>query len=164
MALRLALEENNLAIDASKIHDPTMILRPVGSHHKKDPANWVEVTALNKGVDTDVAAWRQLLAPWIGKAVNKTTTASKNTKKPIVSKMIGVASVISGDYPPIDIDKTASACAQIKQLIDNAGLMAEEPLWRLSLGIAKHATDVNAAVERLCIVQPCSFTRLSSKL
>ena len=84
MALRLALEENNLAIDASKIHDPTMILRPVGSHHKKDPANWVEVTALNKGVDTDVAAWRQLLAPWIGKAVNKTTTASKNTKKPIV--------------------------------------------------------------------------------
>ena len=149
-ALRVALEENNLAIDASKIHDPTMILRPVGSHHKKDPNNWIEVTALNKGADTDVSFWRQLLTPWIGKAVSKSSTAaSKNNKKPIVSKMLGVASVIKGDYPPIDLDKTASTCNQVKLLLDTAGERAEEPLWRLSLGIAKYSTDVNASVERL---------------
>ena len=150
MALRLALEENNLAIDASKIHDPTMILRPVGSHHKKDPDNWIEVTALNTGIDTDVDLWQNKLAPWIGKAVSKTATPNKPTKQPVTSKMLGVAAVLSGDYPPIDIDKTASTCAQVKHLLDTAGTMAEEPLWRLSLGIAKYTPDINIAVDRLC--------------
>ena len=35
IALRLALEEHGVEIDTSKIHDPSMVLRPVGSHHKK---------------------------------------------------------------------------------------------------------------------------------
>ena len=34
-ALRIALQENNVEIDTSKIHDPSMVLRPVGTHHKK---------------------------------------------------------------------------------------------------------------------------------
>lgn len=33
-ALRIALEENGVTIDTTKIHDPSMVLRPVGTHQK----------------------------------------------------------------------------------------------------------------------------------
>ena len=151
IAMRIALEENDLAVDASKIHDPTMILRPVGSHHKKDPNNWIEVVALTKGIDTDVTLWRQLLAPWIGKAIKKITSTNTFSKTPAVSsKIAGFASIVAGDFPPIDIYKTASTCNQIKILLDTRGEFAEEPLWRLSLGLAKYSDDIPAAIDNLC--------------
>lgn len=154
IALRLGLEENNLAIDASKIHDSSMILRPVGTHHKKDPDNWIEVTEKYTGSDTDIKDWRDLLAPWLGKAVVKAAAKLKPNAPTKVSKIAGVTAITAGDFPPIDLDKVAISCNQIKLILLSAGAGVEEPLWRLTLGMAKHTANPTEAIERLCSGHP----------
>jgi len=54
-ALRIALGENGVEIDTTKIHDPSMVLRPVGTHHKKQQP-WKDVRCVADCPDEDAAA------------------------------------------------------------------------------------------------------------
>ena len=148
VALRLALEENNVVIDTSKIHDPSMVLRPVGTHHKKQQP-WKPVKCVADCPDYEPVALFQTLKPWIGKAVQK-ATAPRKSGKPTSSILSAVLN--SND---VVLDAVASRCQQVGALVasggvtDAAGNRVEEPLWRASLGLAKHCTDVTDAVIKL---------------
>lgn len=148
-ALRVALEEHGVQIDTSKIHDPSMVLRPVGTHHKKQRP-WKDVRCVADCPDYDAVSLFGTLKPWFGKAATvaaKATASRKGGKSSILDAVLN-----SND---VRIDAVASRCNQIGSLIasggvlDAAGRPVEEPLWRASLGLAKHCTDVADAVTKL---------------
>ena len=146
-ALRVALEEHGVEIDTSKIHDPSMVLRPVGTHHKKQQP-WKDVKCVADCPDYDAVALFGILKPWANKAATaKATAPRKGGKSSILDAVLNSNDVV--------LDAVASRCNQLGSLVasggvlDAAGRPVEEPLWRASLGLAKHCTDVNEAVIKL---------------
>jgi hypothetical protein len=139
-AFRYALAQHNLEIDTSKIHDPSMVLRPAGTYHKKsEPWKPVKVL-LDDGAEHDIS----LL---YGKVKDY---APKEVQKPR-SKMID--SVLNTPLDSdLDVLSIGEKCNQIRALIesggqtDAAGNHVDEPMWRASLGIAKFAKDKEEAV------------------
>ncbi len=150
-ALRLALEEKNVTIDTSKIHDPSMVLRPVGTHHKKQTP-WKLVECKLDSPDYDPVQLFTVLKPWFGKV---TKAASKRVSK-------GASSVLSAvtNSRDVRIEIVAQHCKQIAALVasggvtDAAGNPVTEPLWRASGGMAKHAVDVEEAIIMLAGKHP----------
>ena len=148
-ALRVALEEHGVEIDTSKIHDPSMVLRPVGTHHKKQQP-WKDVRCVADCADYDAVALFGTLKPWFGKAATvaaKAAAPRKGGKSSILDAVLNSNDVV--------LDAVASRCAQVGAIVasggvlDAAGRPVEEPLWRASLGLAKHCTDVPEAVIKL---------------
>lgn len=147
-ALRIALEENNVVIDTTKIHDPSMVLRPVGTHHKKQQP-WKDVRCVADCPDYDAVALFTVLKPWFGRAAKQAAPARKASK--------GGSSILSAVLNSNDVvlDAVAQRCKQVGALVasggvlDAAGRGVVEPLWRASLGLAKHCTDVSEAIVKL---------------
>lgn len=150
-ALRVALDENGVVIDTTKIHDPSMVLRPVGTHHKKQTP-WKLVECKLDSPDFDPVQLFTVLKPWFGKAAQ---VAPKKTAR--TSSSVSAAIMNSND---VRIEVVAQHCKQIAALVasggvtDAAGMPVTEPLWRGSLGIAKHAVDVEQAVIMLAGKHP----------
>lgn len=147
VALRLALESQSVKVDTSKIHDPSMVLRPVGTHHKKQ-VPWKLVDCLADCPDYDVLDLIPVLKPWLNKApVAGHKPSSGAPAKPVSAIM---AAVLGGN--DVVLEAVAKSCAQLGALVasggllDAAGTLPEEPLWRASLGMAKHCTDPVQAV------------------
>jgi len=144
VALRLALQDHNVVIDFSKIHDSSMVLRPVGTHHKKQQP-WKLVEVKRDCPDFDPVDLAMLLKPWANKAVKQTRSGSAG--KPQSAIMSAVLN--SND---IDIQVVGQHCKQIKALLDTGGVYdaagnpVEEPLWRASLPMAKHSKDPHQAI------------------
>ena len=144
-ALRIALEEHGVEIDTSKIHDPSMVLRPVGTHHKKQQP-WKLVECKRDCPDYDPVQLFTVLKPWFGKLPKnaKATASRKGVRSSILDAVLNTNDVV--------LAAVASRCNQIGALVasggmlDAAGRNVEEPLWRASLGLAKHCTDVREAV------------------
>ncbi len=148
-ALRVALEEHGVEIDTSKIHDPSMVLRPVGTHHKKQQP-WKDVRCVADCTDYDAVSLFGTLKPWFGKAATvatKATAPRKGGKSSILDAVLNSNDVV--------LDAVASRCVQVGALVssggvtDAAGRPVEEPLWRASLGLAKHCTDPQEAIIKL---------------
>ena len=149
IALRVALEEHGVEIDTSKIHDPSMVLRPVGTHHKKQQP-WKDVRCVADCTDYDAVALFGTLKPWFGKAATvaaKATAPRKGGKSSILDAVLNSNDVV--------LDAVATRCAQVGAIVNSGGVLdaagrpVEEPLWRASLGLAKHCTDVPEAVVKL---------------
>lgn len=154
IALRMALEEQGVVIDTSKIHDPSMVLRPVGTHHKKQvPWKPVEVKHA-PDADYPVMEIATILKPWIGKtpAVAKPAHVGKAKQSSIAAAVLSSHDVI--------LDEVVKRCAQVRALVesggqvDAAGRNVEEPLWRVTMGLAAHTTDQHDAIIRLAGQHP----------
>ena len=152
-ALRVALEEQHVVIDTSKIHDPSMVLRPVGSHHKKQTP-WKPVECKHDCPDYDPRTLAGVLSQWISKAPAAAAPARRagKAKSSIMDAVLNSNDVI--------LDAVASRCAQVGALVasggvtDAAGRPVEEPLWRASLGLAKHCTDPQEAIIKMAGQHP----------
>jgi hypothetical protein len=145
--LRVALQKNGLDLDPSKIHDSSMVLRPVGANHKKDPSNWKPVRLLADAPEQDVMTFATLLSAYKGEVVS--------TTKPNKKRESAVMSAILEGGTPIDLDSIRKKCRQIDALLasggefDAEGNPVSEPLWRAGLGMANYAADKEDAVIRL---------------
>jgi hypothetical protein len=149
-ALRIALEENDVVIDTTKIHDTSMVLRPVGTYHKKQQP-WKLVECKLDCPDYDPIQLFTTLKPWFGKATKQRPT-QKTTKSSIASAVLNTNDVI--------VSVVGQHCKQIRALLSSGGVTdasgspVQEPMWRASLGLAKHATDVKEAVIMLAGKHP----------
>lgn len=143
IALRIALDEKGVMIDTSKIHDPSMVLRPVGTHHKKQQP-WKLVDCKNDVPDNDPLTLFTILKPWASKVAK---TAKPN--RPARQSSIMNAVLNSHD---VDVEKVAEHCAQVRAMIasggvtDAAGNRVLEPMWRAGMGLANHAQDPEKAI------------------
>jgi hypothetical protein len=148
IALRYALAEKNLMIDTSKIHDPSMVLRPVGTHHKKQ-LPWKPVACVLESSDNDPIALATILKPWFHHVKQAVAPAQKKAGK---ASKVAAAVLQTND---VDVMLVAANCKQIAALVssggdtDAAGATVQEPMWRASMGIAKYAIDVETAIDLL---------------
>lgn len=148
MALRIGLEENGVEIDTSKIHDKSMVLRPIETHNKKDPSNPKPVEVKFDGGDFHKQDLFNLLTPYVGRAVKAQSAGKVNASGKPKS---AVAAAILDDNN-INLEAVASRCNQINALIESGGVTdaagnpVEEPMWRASLGFAKYCEDPEAAI------------------
>lgn len=148
IALRMALAEQQVEIDNSKIHDTSMVLRPVGSHHKKQTP-WREVKLMQDAPEVEITTVETALSKWIGAA----------QPKPAAKKQSAVLNAVLKNCN-LDVLAIGKKCKQIGSLLatggefDAAGYPVTEPLWRASLGIAAYADDKEAAVVMLCGQHP----------
>lgn len=143
MALRVALEQQGVLIDTSKIHDPSMVLRPVGTMNKKQATHKPVVCKLDCP-DYEPVALLTLLKPWLNQ-VPKTLPPDRKAARSSIS-----AAVLNSNDVLLDV--VAQHCNQVRALVESGGVVdaagrnVEEPLWRASLGLARHAVDVPQAV------------------
>ena len=154
IALRLALEEKGVEIDTSKIHDPAMVLRPVGSHHKKQQP-WKLVECKADCPDYEPISLFGILRPWFHKAVQ--AAPSKRLGAPVRKSAVIDALLGSGD---IVLESVIAKCNQLHAIAESGGMedamgnRVEEPMWRATMGLAKYCQDVPVAIVRLAGAHP----------
>jgi len=146
-ALRAALDTRGVKYDPSKIEDPTMVLRPIETHHKKDDSNWKEVKVLKDQPAVHVKDLALKLKPYVRQAApKKTKTREKAQDAILASWQEGNTSVSLQDL---------QRCRQLQAILashgatDAAGAPVSEPLWRASLGIAYYCEDSETAAIEL---------------
>jgi hypothetical protein len=150
LALRAALQSQQVAIDPGKVHDLSMVLRPPGSHHKKDPDNWREVKVVR---DAPAVSCIDL-----AKALTSFRQAAPQAAPQAPTRRSSVAAALTVN--PVDLDAIRAGCAQVDALLASGGKTGsdgtptKEPLWRASLGLAKYTTSPEQSVERLCGKHP----------
>jgi len=140
-ALSHALAQHGLEIDVSKIFDPSMVLRPVGTYHKKREP-WKEVSLL---VDDGQAHDIYML---YGKVKDYALKVAPPKPK---SKLLDAVLSTPLDSD-LDVMSIGEHCNQVRALIESGGVTdaagnpVDEPMWRASLGIAKFAKDQEEAI------------------
>lgn len=156
VALRLALAANKVDIDTTKIHDPSMVLRPVGTHHKKQTPHKL-VDCMLDCPDYDPAVIADKLRPWLQQA--KAFQANMHTALRGARPASAVTAAILGSGDVV-LETVVKKCRQLAALAisggiaDAAGQPVIEPMWRASLGFAKYCNDQKAAVLTLAGKHP----------
>lgn len=135
-ALRDALTSTGMVLDTSKVCDASMVLRPPGTHNKKQ-SGAEEVKVLSTVVLFNLADLAAALAAFI------VPTAAKHTKK--TSAIMDA--ILDAEFPPSDSAKVEENCAQIAAVVRVGGAVGYN-LWRITLGIAKHCIDGRATAHR----------------
>ena len=144
--LRAALTAQGVEIDTSKVHDPSMVLRPVETTHKKDSNNLRKVRVISDCEDIGIADMVTLLKQAVPQGVNLTPTPAA-TKAPAGS-IIG--NVLNTAYDKLNLDHLIEGCQQLRAIAADAGANCKYPMWLASLNVAKNCTDVPVALDRLC--------------
>jgi len=147
-ALQAALQTQGVALDPSKVKDPSMVLRPAGSHHKKDPKAWKEVRVVHATGRSPVMDIATVLAPYkqVG-AAPRNGAAAPRRHSAVLDAVLSVGA-------PIAL-AALHGCRQLKALLDSGGVSdatgapVHEPLWRASLGVAKFCEDPGEAIVQL---------------
>ena len=145
-ALQAALQSQGVMIDASKVKDPSMVLRAVGTKHKKDPDNWKDVRVVMDAPERPVMQIAQPLSAF--KEAVKILGPKLSKRQQQVKSAVFDALVESGTKIPL---KNLTDCPQLAAILrsrgatDASGHRVIEPLWRASLGVAKYCEDPRVA-------------------
>lgn len=140
--LRVAMQDHGIDLDTSKIHDASMVLRPVGAHHKKDPGNWKLVTLKRDCDAADPREYVELLAKYKDVAAATTPAKKKSGKKSEIMDAIM-------DGTPVDIDAVGKKCPQIAALLESggatnaAGKPVDNTMWFHAMGMVKKSAPEN---------------------
>jgi len=143
IALRFALEDGGVQIDTSKIHDPTMVLRPVGTHHKKQ-FPWKDVRLVADCIDYEPIFLFGQLRNWFGRVpalISRTPRAGKSS----------VMAALKGDGDIVH-EAVAGECAQLGALLasggvaDATGQPVSYSMWTRMVQFAGRCVDPAAAI------------------
>lgn len=137
-ALKEAAEANEFAIDPSKTADPSLVLRPVGTHNFKDATKPKEVKVLLDGGDTTVEAVRKALAYYYN-------PAAKPAKKKNNGLLDSLA--VQNDMPPAVGSLVAQKCQQVQWASENQEKVSE-PLWYALIGVAAFCEEPEDTAKR----------------
>lgn len=132
VALRGALAELGFRQDRTRTADPASVLRPVGSHWRKDGER--RVTSLNHGNDIDLEEFRSA----VGGAAGDPAAVGPAS---VPTGIEGASDLSAGiGYPPSSAIRIAEHCATLAHVVSRRGDV-EEPLWRAMLGVVKFTTE-----------------------
>lgn len=123
--------------DSSRTTDVSSVLRPVGTHNRKEgDAREVRVIGEIPATVPVVELVRRIVA---------LTKKNRIMPAPVPERRAAVPSInsdLSGgmEYPPSSAEQIAEQCAQVRDFRDAKGNVAE-PLWYAMLGLLKHTTE-----------------------
>lgn len=137
-AMKDAAAGQKFDIDVTKTADPSLVLRPVGTHNFKDPTNPKRVEVLLDGGDTTVAALRKALAYYFNPA-----------NAPVKKKNNGLLDslAVRSDMPPAIGSLVAEKCQQINWAVENQDKVTE-PFWYALIGVAAFCEDPEDTAKR----------------
>lgn len=137
-AMKDAAAGQNFEIDVTKTADPSAVLRPVGTHNFKDPANPKLVRVLLDGGDTTVDALKKALAYYFN-------AADAPLKKKNHSLLDSLAA--RSDMPPAVGNLVAEKCQQVGWAVENQDKVSE-PLWYNLIGLAAFCEEPEDTARR----------------
>lgn len=140
IALRQKLGAHGLQMDTTKVCDPSMVLRPVGTTNRKSE-HPLTVQLVRDCPDYEAHALRAVL----GTAT--ATLAPRPTPGPARKSSLLDAVLTRDDLPPAEAAQLVQKCLQLAHVAATRGDVAE-PIWYLSLGVANHCRDSEAVAIR----------------
>lgn len=137
--LKACLAHCGVLADPSRTADFSSILRPIGTHHKKDPTNLREVKVVRDAADVSFADFDGAVRRYAdAKSVSVQSPHGIEGDKPM-----GVVENDFADYGypdvPCNPDKMAEGCAQVRFVRDTGGDAYEQ--WFGVMGLLKFCTD-----------------------
>lgn len=140
-ALRALLEGHGVALDRSKVCDPSMVLRPVGTYNRKDPATPQLVRILRDCQPYTVADLRAVL--------KSPDLAAPPARAPGSKRQSALLSAVleGNDFPPGDAVQIALKCPQLMHVSSMRGDVTE-PLWYAALGVAAYCEDADNVAQQ----------------
>lgn len=140
VALRDKLGAGGLALDTTKVCDPSMVLRPVGTTNRKGEHS-LPVRLLRDVPDYDLAALQASLGAATARPVAR-PGLKPGARSPMLAAVLGTS-----DLPPADAGQLVLKCAQLGAVASTRGNVPE-PIWYLALGVANHCHDSEAVAIR----------------
>lgn len=134
--LKSVMEASGLHIDPSRTADFSSILRPVGTHNRKDPANPLPVQM--------VRAQKERIEPFdfIAKLMNIFAATPGTGELPPPPSWLDSSDAESMPIPDVpldfDIELVANKCRQVGMMRDTQGDVGYDH-WRGVIGLIKHA-------------------------
>lgn len=128
--LKQATQAHGFAIDPGPAANPSLVLRPVGTHNRKYGAK--EVRVIVDGGPTTTLALQTALG-------GTTRTASSKPRTSATQTLLDNLSVPQ-DFPPADPGVVLQQCPQIHWAVTNQAKVPE-PLWYAVLGVAAYCED-----------------------
>lgn len=122
-----ALKAHEFRHDPSRTADTASILRPVGTHWRKEGA--VEVILLRDAEPIPAKTFMRAIAQYI------------EPQKPTMADVFGDEwSSGTRSYPPSSALRIVQFCGAMRHVVDRGGDVVE-PLWRAMLGVVKHTVE-----------------------
>ncbi len=137
-AMKAAAESHKFDVDPTKTADPSLVLRPVGTHNFKDPTKPKEVKVLLDGGDTTVERMRKALAYFY----NPTVAPTKKKNNGLLDSL-----AVQSDMPPAIGSLVAEKCQQIQWASENQEKVSE-PLWYALIGVAAFCEEPEETAKR----------------
>ena len=137
LQLKALCVQHKFEIDQSKVHDASMVLRPVGTVNFKGGKT---VTMLKDAAAFDAATLIALIGSMQPLAATPPTPIKLSTLSAVSQAVLSGAET----YPPADGDKIVRHCLQMQQATAEGGKNANEPAWWAAAGIAKACIDPEA--------------------
>lgn len=140
--LKAICHEYKLEIDDSKVHDPSMVLRPLDTINFKG-GNTVRALLEGAACTPEQAEQHFERCAPVKQAAKK---PAHLTAAQTINDIILAASVTQ--YPPFSPDKVTNRCQQMQWATEGGGKNADYGMWWLVCGMAKFAEAPEATVIR----------------
>ena len=145
------LKHFGVLADPTRTADFASILRPVGSHNKKDPDNHKPVKVLWLGQTVDVSVIKAALSNIVSKF---------DVVLPKSNPVRGTVADINDDltahaYPgvPAHFDLIAAKCNQVK-IFTETGCQGDEPTWKAVIGAVVKCDDGAEKIHQYSSIDP----------
>lgn len=119
--------------DPACTSDAARILRPVGTHNRKDPANPRLVEIIHEAPDVDFAEFSSTVTAALRAVGIKPVDTIR--KRETAAESVNADFQIKRDWPASSAHKVADRCQQFRKFRDTKGNIPE-PLWHASLQLA----------------------------
>ena len=141
-ALKAAALQHQLGADTGCTADACRVLRPIGTHNRKDPANPKPVRLIHSSEQTfDYTELEAALKPWM--------TVPTAPVKPNGHDYSELTGGLAWTGPEASFEIVKQHCGVAKMLADTHGEKATEPLWKDSLQLLKFCSDKDIWVHSL---------------
>lgn len=129
-AIKSAMKADGFKADPTRTADFASILRPVGSHNRKDPANPLEVTLIQDAEATDTMAFMAAISNLIVSSPEFFDLGAAP------SYLTGEKTEAVAEYPEVECsaELIAGKCRQMQRLRDTRGDVSYET-WRGLIGL-----------------------------
>lgn len=140
-ALKTAAQQNGFDIDPTCTADACRVLRPIGTHNWKDPANPKPVKLVRwTGQTFSYDQMETALMRWVSTGRVYHTAAAQKLDTSAYNELTGGLQSARGEAPA-KFQTVLRHCGVAKHLVDTHGKDAPEPLWTASLQLLKHCED-----------------------
>ena len=140
--LKTICHARGLHIDESKVHDPSMVLRPLDTTNFKGGNTVRLLFQFPPNTPETMQAHIERCAP----VKQRNTNPKPATLSTAQSVNAAILAADTAQYPPFIPDRVTQHCAQMQHATEDGGANAEEPLWHLVCGMAKFAENPEATV------------------